>query len=77
MFGYYMNGAGMAEIASRAAQPDATPVQLETFDETFDRREQFPHIAAVAPHLRVAQLDAIYNFGLEMIFHELEKSAKP
>jgi len=64
MFGYYMNGAGMAEIASRAA-------------ETFDRREQFPHIAAVAPHLRVAQLDAIYNFGLEMIFHELEKSAKP
>lgn len=73
MFGYYMNGAGMAEIASRAAQPDATPVQLENFD----RREQYPHIAAVAPHLRVANLDAIYDFGLEMIFRELEKSAKP
>ena len=73
MFGYYMNGAGMAEIASRGSQPDATPVQLETFD----RREQYPHIAAVAPHLRVGQLDAIYDFGLEMIFRELEKSAKP
>ncbi|HEX5092599.1 MAG TPA: TetR/AcrR family transcriptional regulator [Burkholderiales bacterium] len=72
MFGYYMNGAGMAEIASRAAQPDATPVQLETFD----RREQYPRIAAVAPHLRVAKLDAIYDFGLDMIFRELQKSAK-
>jgi AcrR family transcriptional regulator len=73
MFGYYMNGAGMAEIASRAAQPDATPVQLEDFD----RRAQYPHIAAVAPHLRVANLDAIYDFGLEMIFRELEKSGRP
>lgn len=72
MFGYYMNGAGMAEIASRAAQPDATPVQLENFD----RREQFPRISAVAPHLRVASLDAIYDYGLEMIFRELQRSAK-
>jgi len=62
----------MAEIASRAAQPDATPVQLEHFD----RQAQYPHIAAVAPHLRVAGLDAIYDFGLEMIFRELENSAK-
>ena len=71
MFGYYMNGAGMAEIASRGSQPDATPVQLEQFD----RPAQYPHIAAVAPHLRVASLDAIYDFGMEMIFRELEESA--
>jgi len=27
--GYFVNGAGMADIASRAQQPDATPVKLE------------------------------------------------
>ena len=27
MFGYYMNGAGLAEIASRQVQPDASPVK--------------------------------------------------
>lgn len=72
MLGYFMNGAGLAEIASRAAQPDATPVQLEEFRQA----EKYRHVAAVAPHLRVASLDAIYEFGLEMIFRELEKSAK-
>jgi hypothetical protein len=72
MFGYFMNGAGLAEIASRATEPDATPVRLENFQES----EQFPHVAAVVPHLRLANLDAIYDFGLEMIFREMQKSAK-
>lgn len=72
MFGYYMNGAGLAEVASRAAAPDATPVRLESFQEG----ARYPHVAAVVRHLRVAKLDAIYDFGLEMIFREMLKSAK-
>jgi len=72
MFGYYMNGAGLAEIASRATEPDATPVQLEDFKGG----DRFPHVAAVVPHLRVSKLDAIYQFGFEMILREMEISAK-
>jgi len=71
MFGYYMNGAGLAEIASRAGAPDATPVQLEDFKAG----ERYPHVAAVAPHLRVSKLDDIYQYGFEMILREMEKSA--
>jgi AcrR family transcriptional regulator len=72
MFGYYMNGAGLAEVASRAAAPDATPVRLENFHGS----ARFRHIAAVAPHLRVSKLDAIYDFGLQLILREMQKSAK-
>jgi len=72
MFGYYMNGAGMAEIASRAAAPDATPVQLEKFQEG----KRFPHVAAAVPHLRVKNLETIYNFGIDMLFREMELTAR-
>jgi len=71
MLGYYMNGAGLAEIASRETEPDATPVQLEDFQEG----NRFPHVATVVPHLRVANLDAIYDYGMAMIFREMEASA--
>jgi len=72
MFGYYMNGAGLAEIASRATAPDATPVQLEDFKDG----NRFPHVAAVVPHLRVSKLDAIYQYGFQMILREMESSAR-
>jgi AcrR family transcriptional regulator len=72
MFGYYMNGAGMAEIASRATAPDATPVQLEDFTSG----DRFPRVAAVVPHLRLSKLDEIYNFGFEMILRDMERTAK-
>lgn len=72
MFGYYMNGAGMAEIASRAAAPDATPVTLEDFQDS----GRFPHVTAVVKHLQVKNLDAIYDFGIEMLFREMEQSAR-
>jgi len=71
MMGYYMNGAGLAEIASRETAPDATPVQLEDFKGG----DRFPHVASVVPHLRVANLDAIYDYGMAMIFREMEASA--
>lgn len=71
MLGYYMNGAGLAEIASRATEPDATPVRLEDFQEG----DRFPHVAAVVPHLRVANLESIYDYGMDIIFREMEASA--
>ena len=72
MIGYYLNGAGLAEIASRAKAPDATPVQLENFKGG----DRFPHVAAVVPHLRVSKLDAIYEYGFDLILREMEKSAR-
>ena len=60
----YVTGAGLAEIGSRAQQPDATPVKLETFFEP----ERFPLVTAIVPELRVGNLNAIFAFGLDVIF---------
>lgn len=71
LMGYYVGGAGLADIASRAREPDATPVKLEhSADAT-----RFPRVAAVRPHLRVANLDAIFEFGLDVIFDAMAKAA--
>ena len=71
LLGYYATGAGLAEIASRAQEPDATPVKLEDLVDL----QRFPHVAAVAPHLRVANLDPVFDFGLDVIFDAIRKSA--
>ena len=71
LLGYYVGGAGLADIASRAAQPDATPVSLEKSAPG----EHYPRVAAVAPHLRVRNLDAIFEFGLDVIFEAMKKAA--
>lgn len=63
-------GAGMAEIGSRALQPDATPIVLENFHDP----ENFPYVSKVVPHLRVANLDAIYAFGMDRIFDAMRQS---
>jgi AcrR family transcriptional regulator len=60
----YVTGAGLAEIGSRAQQPDATPVRLERFSEP----GRFPLVTAVVPELRVANLDAVFAFGMDVIF---------
>jgi len=60
----YVTGAGLAEIGSRAQQPNATPVKLESFSEP----ERFPLVTAIVPELRVGNLDAIFAFGLDVIF---------
>jgi TetR/AcrR family transcriptional regulator, tetracycline repressor protein len=60
----YVTGAGLAEIGSRAQQPDATPVKLESFFEP----ERFPLVTAIVPELRVGNLNAIFAFGLDVIF---------
>jgi AcrR family transcriptional regulator len=60
----YVTGAGLAEIGSRAQQANATPVKLETFSDP----ERFPLVTAIVPELRVGNLDAIFAFGLDVIF---------
>jgi AcrR family transcriptional regulator len=69
--GYFVSGAGLADIASRARQPDATPVQLETF-----KNERFPLVSAVAPHLRADRLDAVFEFGLDILFDAMRRDAE-
>lgn len=60
----YVSGAGLAEIGSRAQQPDATPAKLETFSDS----ARFPLVTAIVPELRVGNLDAIFGFGMDVIF---------
>jgi AcrR family transcriptional regulator len=67
----FSTGASLAEIGSRAQQPDATPIVLEKFSD-----ERFPLISAAVPHLRVAKLDAIYRLGLDLIFEAMRKAKK-
>jgi AcrR family transcriptional regulator len=69
----FTTGAGLAEIGSRAQQPDATPVRLETFSDL----ERFPLVTQVAPELRVKNLDAIFAFGLDVIFAAMAERAAP
>lgn len=65
--GYFASGAGMADIASREHEPDATPLALQRAPEAIG----LPHGVAVAPHLRVDGLDEVFEFGLEVLLGAL------
>jgi AcrR family transcriptional regulator len=65
--GYFLNGAGMADIASREQSPDATPLVLERAPTSVT----FPQVAAVAPYLRVERLDEVFEFGFETLLAAL------
>jgi AcrR family transcriptional regulator len=65
--GYFLSGAGMADIASREQSPDATPLVLERRPKSL----AYPHVAAVAPYLRVDRLDEVFEFGLETLLAAL------
>lgn len=69
--GYLASGAGLADIAGHARQPDATPVRLETFSDT-----KYPLVSAVVPQLRASNLDAIFEFGLDIIFEAMRRDAE-
>ncbi len=71
LVGYYAGGAGHAEIASRAQQPDATPVRMESLAEP----ARFPLATAVAPHLRLRELDALLERGLDAIVGVIREAA--
>ena len=65
--GYFLGGAGMADIASREQVPDATALQLERAPQAVT----LPQVAAVAPFLRVDGLDELFEFGLETLLSAL------
>lgn len=67
--GYLASGAGMADIASREQGPDATPLTLQRDPAAV----RLPHVAAVAPHLRVEHLDAVFEFALDALLGALER----
>jgi AcrR family transcriptional regulator len=60
-------GAGLAEVGSRAKQPDASPIILEDFNFP----EEFPRVTAVVPHLRTSELNFIYSSGMDILFSAL------
>ena len=64
----FATGASLAEIGSRAQQPHATPVILETFADI----PNFPRVSAVVPFLQVAKLGRIFDFGLDLIFGAMQ-----
>jgi AcrR family transcriptional regulator len=67
MMANFTAGAGLAEVGSRAKQPDATPIVLEDFN----RPDEFPHITAAMPYLRVSEIDSIYHAGMDILFAAL------
>jgi AcrR family transcriptional regulator len=72
LLGGYASGAGMAEVASRERAPDATRLVLEHAPDSV----AFRHVRAVAPHLRVEALDGVFEFGLDVLFGELEERVR-
>lgn len=68
----FTTGVSLAEIGSRAQQPDATPIRLESFKDT----ARYPLVSAVVPHLRVAKLSTIFEFGMELIFAAMEQQLR-
>ena len=65
--GYFASGAGLADIAGRELVRDATPLVLERAPQSLP----YPHVAAVAPHLRADKLDDVFEFGLGVLFTAL------
>jgi AcrR family transcriptional regulator len=65
----FCTGASLAEIGSRAQQPDATPIRLEEFSDPV----RYPLVTSIVPYLRVSRLGAIYDFGLDLIFDAMRE----
>lgn len=70
LIGGFASGAGLAEGASRERIGDPTPLRLEREPASLDP-SGLPHVRAVAPYLRVDQLDAVFEFGLDVLFAAL------
>lgn len=71
LIGNFASGSGMADVASRERIADATPLRLEHDPEQI----AFPRVRAVAPHLTVQSLDAVFEFGLDVLFEALAEAA--
>jgi AcrR family transcriptional regulator len=72
LLGNYASGSGLADIASRELEPDATPLVLEHSPQ----RVAHPHVAAAAPHLQAGRLDAAFGYGLDILFDALARELR-
>jgi AcrR family transcriptional regulator len=72
LVGYFAGGAGHAEIASRAAQDDPTPLVMESFRDP----ARFPGVTAAAPHLQLAELDGVFEDGLDRIIDAVRRAPR-
>jgi AcrR family transcriptional regulator len=72
LMGNYTSGSGLADIASRPRSRGAATLRLERGDID----AWFPRVSAVAPHLRAGNLDAIYDFGMDVIFDAIRRTVK-
>ncbi|PWK75580.1 TetR/AcrR family transcriptional regulator [Aminobacter sp. AP02] len=66
--GYYVMGAILDETAGYAKGPSA----VTTVDDEQLRRD-FPNVAAAGPFFAVAEFDATFEMGLEMMLDEMER----
>lgn len=73
LLGGFASGAGMADVASREAASDATALRLEHEADAI----AYPHVRAIAPHLRVQALDDVFEHGLDVLFAALEARVRP
>lgn len=69
LMGGFVNGAGMAYVASIEHIPEPTKLQLQHAPQTI----ALPHVAAVAPFLRIEGLDAAFEFGLDVLLGALAR----
>lgn len=69
LMGGFVNGAGMAYVASIEHIPDPTKLQLQHAPQAIP----LPHVAAVAPFLRIEGLDAAFEFGLDTLLGVLAR----
>jgi AcrR family transcriptional regulator len=67
LIGGYVIGAGLAEVASRELNEDATPLLLEHAPTGI----AFERIRAVSEHLQVAALEQAFEFSLDILFKAL------
>lgn len=67
LMGGFVNGAGMAYVASIEHIPDPTRLQLQQAPQAIP----LPHVAAAAPFLRIEGLDAAFEFGLDVLLGNL------
>ena len=72
LLGGFVNGAGMAYVASIEHIPDPTKLQLQHAPEAIP----LPHVAAAAPFLRIDGLEAAFEFGLEVMLDTLARGER-
>jgi AcrR family transcriptional regulator len=71
--GYFLNGAGLADVATATAQADRTqPLRLDSLQGIDD----YPLVRRIAPHLAQPSLDGIFEFGLERLLATLARAPK-